>query len=75
MTAAQALKLQAVAQIGLAIVQSVEEAGPLGIPGGTLYAALMSTGAIPEQFEKLMGLLGSIGRIQKNGQLYLKAED
>ena len=47
--AAKALRL-----IEDALVESVQAAGPLGCPGGPLYAALMSYGCTLETFERFM---------------------
>jgi hypothetical protein len=57
------------------VIDSVKAAGALGAPAGTLYAALMAYGCTLEQFERIMGVLVSIGKLQKRGDLYFaKAE-
>jgi len=63
--AAAVLKL-----IGDAIVESVQAAGPLGAPAGTLYAALMSLVFSLDQFEQIMDFLVKRGKLEKRGQLY-----
>jgi hypothetical protein len=63
-------KGQATAQVLMALVETVREAGPLGAPGGVMYAALMTQGCTLEQFEKLMGTLLRIGVVRKSGDCY-----
>ncbi len=57
-----------------AIVESVQAAGPLGCPGGSLYAALMSYGCTLETFERFMALLIKERKLEKRGQLYFIKE-
>lgn len=57
--------------IAEAVIETVKEAGPQGAPAGVLYAALMTTGMNLEQFERLMGILVEVGKVRKQGQLYL----
>jgi hypothetical protein len=53
------------------ILEGVRAAGPLGAPGGHLYADLMIYGCTLEQFESIMrGMVGA-GLLVKNGQCYL----
>jgi hypothetical protein len=54
----------------MALVETVREAGPLGAPGGVMYAALMTQGCTLEQFEGLMGTLLRIGVVRKHGDCY-----
>jgi len=56
--------------IGDAVVDSVRAGGPLGVPGGTLYATLMTYGCTLSQYEQIMGALVSAGRLEKRGELY-----
>ena len=63
--AAKALRL-----IEDALVESVQAAGALGAPGGILYAALMTHGFTLEQFERIMGYLVKLGKLEKRGDLY-----
>lgn len=56
------------------IIDAVAESGPSGIPGGTLYAGLMSAGCTMQQFDALMELCVRSGRITKSGQLYYAGE-
>lgn len=53
-----------------AIIESVKAGGPLGTPGGTLYAALMAQGCTLQQFEQIMAALVSAGKLEKRGELY-----
>lgn len=52
-----------------AVTESVNHC-PNGMPGGTLYAALMTHGCSLETFNQIMDGLVSAGRIDKRGQLY-----
>ena len=52
------------------IIESVREAGVMGMPAGNLYAALMPSGISLEQFERLMGSLVNIGQLHKRNQVY-----
>ena len=67
MTKAQ---MEALAQIGRAIVDTVRQSGAQGAPGGHLYAALMASGCTLSQFEQIMGALVEAGLLRKRGQCY-----
>lgn len=67
MTTAQ---IQAVRQIVNAIVEAIKAAGPLGAPGGVLYAGLMTQGCSLSQFESLMTGIVKSGMIVKRGECY-----
>lgn len=54
-----------------AIVDAVKAAGPIGAPGGVLYAALMTHGVTLEQFEKLMSGLVHANLLRRQGDCYL----
>jgi hypothetical protein len=58
-----------------AVFSAVESAGPDGVSGGTLYAALMSQGCTMEQYTVLMDLLTSSGLLVKEGELYYVAPE
>ena len=60
----------AIRQIADAIVDTVREAGPMGAPGGVMYAALMAHGCTLSQFEQLMAGLVSVGRLTKHDECY-----
>lgn len=66
-TAAQAQALRAIVA---AVVDAIAAAGPLGAPGGTLYAALMAHGCTLSQFESLMAALVRAGKVTRSGDLY-----
>lgn len=53
-----------------AIVETVKDTGPDGVPGGILYAGLMAMGCSYSMFEALMGALVREGKLVKRGQLY-----
>lgn len=51
-----------------AIIQAC--AVPDGVPGGTIYAALMSQGCTLAQFEAIMSTLVTLGKVSKRGNCY-----
>jgi hypothetical protein len=53
-----------------AIVETVEEAGDRGAPGGVLYAALMGQGMTLDLFERIMARLVEVGQLTKRGDCY-----
>lgn len=53
-----------------AVLETIQQAGPIGAPGGHLYAALMAQGCSLSQFESLMGALVRSGRVEKRGDCY-----
>jgi hypothetical protein len=57
-----------------AIIETIKESGPLGVPGGILYAALMTQGCTFNQFTGIMGILVRSGKIRKQGDCYHCAE-
>jgi hypothetical protein len=61
---------KAVLQLVDGIVESVRAAGPLGAPGGLMYAALMAHGCTLSQFQTIMGTLVDLGKLERRGQLY-----
>ena len=69
-------QIQAVREIGQAIVQTVKEAGePVGAPGGILYAALMASGCSFSQFQSIMGTLVRAGYLRQSGDCYHWVKD
>ncbi len=67
-------RIAALQQIAKAITDTVKEAGPLGAPGGTLYAALMTCGCSLHQFEQIMAGLVRAKQLRKDGDLYFVAK-
>jgi hypothetical protein len=63
-------QLKALKQIADAIIESVKAAGPLGAPGGTIYAALMAHGCTLNQYEQIMAGLVRAGKLRKSGECY-----
>lgn len=57
-------------QIADAIVQTAKEAGPMGIPGGHVYAALMTYGLRLDQYEQIMAALVQAGKLRREGECY-----
>jgi hypothetical protein len=66
-TSAQAAALR---QVLDAILEAVAAAGPMGAPGGVIYAALMGQGCSLSQYQALMGGLVSVHRLRRDGDLY-----
>lgn len=71
MTPAQIKALRFVAD---AVTEAVQAAGPLGAPGGTIYAALMGQGCTLQQYEGIMGGLVRAGLLRRSGDLYFIAQ-
>lgn len=67
MTLEQIKALKAIAD---AIIETVALAGPLGAPGGHLYAALMAHGVTLQQYEQIMAGLVRAGKLSKHGECY-----
>lgn len=66
--------LMAFIQLCDAVCDAVKEAGAQGAPAGPMYAAFMSYGMSLEQFERMMNVLVSAGRLRKSGNLYFYVE-
>jgi hypothetical protein len=71
LTPAQA---EALRKVVTAVLDTIREAGPLGAPGGVIYAALMHVGCTLEQYEQLMGALVRSGRVRREGECYFAVE-
>ncbi len=65
-------KREAVALITVTILEAVKAAGPLGAPGGHLYAAMMGSCTLA-QFQRFMAALVQAGVLRKEGQVYFAA--
>jgi hypothetical protein len=61
---------QVLADVCVAMIETIEEMGVRGVPGGHLYAMLMSRGCNLETFEIIMGAVCRTGRVVKRGQCY-----
>lgn len=70
----QQAKSNAIRVLFDAIVSAVKEAGPAGVPAGTVYAFLMSRISLA-QFEGLMAAIVAQGYLRKSGQLYIFVRD
>jgi hypothetical protein len=53
-----------------AITDTVRDAGPLGAPGGVIYAALSAQGCTLHQFQQIMGGLVRAGLLTLDGDCY-----
>jgi len=63
-------QIEALKALADAIIESVRAAGPLGAPGGHLYAALMTYGIDLNQFNQIMSGLCRVGVLRKQGECY-----
>ena len=61
-----------VTMIATAVYSTIKETSA-GVPGGTLYAALMAHGCQLHQFEQIMAALVNSGVVTKRGELYFAA--
>lgn len=71
MTTPTVEQLQAIRAVCDAIIDTVKAAGPLGAPGGVLYAGLMTHGCSLAQFQSLMSALVRSGKLSRRGDCYL----
>ena len=67
-------QVKATVEVANAIVAVVKEAGPLGAPGGMIYAAMMANGCDLATYETFMAGLVAAGRLRKNGDFYFLKE-
>jgi hypothetical protein len=65
-----AQEIAAIRMVAEAIEDAVKAAGPLGAPGGVIYAALMAHGVTLDQYNQLMSGLVRAGRLTRDGHLY-----
>lgn len=63
-------QIRAAQKIGLAVMESIQEAGELGAPSGVLYAALQQTGCTLSQFQSLMRPLEGRGFVTQEGNCF-----
>ena len=68
MAVTNAQVLEAVRAIAAIVVDEVNAAGPMGIPSGHVYAALMTTGMSLADYQSLIGALEKAGQISVHGQ-------
>ena len=66
--------IQAIRQIGDAIVETVREAGPAGAPASSVYLALQEQGATFADCEHIIGTLVAAGRLRRTGDLLFAPE-
>jgi hypothetical protein len=66
-------QMKALKAIGDAIIETVRLSGPMGAPGGHIYAALMAHGVNIQQFEQIMSGLCRAGMLRKQGECYFVA--
>lgn len=63
-------QINALRRIADAIIQACQESGPLGAPGGHIYAALMVQGCTLHQYEQIMAGLVRAGMLSRSGDCY-----
>lgn len=64
----------ALSQVIDAILDAVRAAGPLGAPGGLIYAPLMAEGCTFNQYTSIMAGLVRHGKLRQDGDLYFIVE-
>ena len=52
------------------IVEAVKAAGPMGAPGGVIYAGLMASGCTLAQYGSIMSAMVASGILTRHGDLY-----
>ncbi len=67
MTTAQITALRAIADT---ILDAIGAAGPIGAPGGHIYAALMTAGCTFDQYEQIMRGLERAALVSRRGDCY-----
>ena len=60
-----------VRRIALAVLEAIDEAGPIGAPSGILYAALMGQGCTLQTFKQIMDPMEAIGYVELESDCYL----
>lgn len=63
-------QIRTIQRIGLAVLETIQEAGELGAPGGVLYATLMTQGCTLNQFQTLMAPLERQGYVAHEADCY-----
>jgi hypothetical protein len=66
-------QIKALKAVADAIIETVQLAGPMGAPGGHIYAALMANGCTLHQYEQIMSGLVRAGKLRKSGECYFSA--
>ena len=64
--------VDAIAKVANIIEETVNESGPMGVPSGLMYAAMMTTGMSLESYQTIINVMVAEGRISQSGDL-LKA--
>ncbi len=67
---AVAEQIAALRAIADAIVEAVKATGPMGAPGGVIYAALMASGCTLTQYETIMSAMVRSRILTRHGDLY-----
>ena len=63
-------QISALRAIADAILEAVKAAGPVGAPGGVIYATLMANGCTLAQYESIMSAMVRSGILTRHGDLY-----
>lgn len=63
-------RTELMAELGETIRQACDAGGPMGAPGGILYAAMMQYGITLEQFYMLMSYCVHAGLVRLDGECY-----
>ena len=62
-------KLDSLMHVINALIATIADAGPEGVPEGVLYAALMPQGCTLAQFQKLVAILIASERVTRSGHV------
>lgn len=63
-------QIRAIRAIASEILEAIKDSGPIGAPGGVMYAYLMTQGCTLHQFEQIMAGLVRAGYVTKSGECY-----
>lgn len=61
---------EAIIATAKAVVECCQSAGSQGVPGGSIYSALMAYGLSYDQFQSLMLGLVQAGKLRQRGHVY-----
>lgn len=68
-------QISAVRLVAAGVLDACKIAGPLGAPGGVMFAAMQSQGCTLRQFQSIMDTLERAGKVRKDGDCYIWLAD
>lgn len=66
----EAKKVEAIERVSKAVLETIQEAGELGAPGGHLYVAMQLFGMTLTQYQQFMAGLAENGCVAHEGDCY-----